>query len=472
MSAAGDPFRPEEIADLLRKYDRPGPRYTSYPTAPVWRDDFGPAELGERLDDLSASVGRGVQRPLSLYFHVPFCRERCLFCGCNVIISRKDWVSDPYLERLHAEMELFARHLGDARDVIQVHLGGGTPTYFSPEQLARLMDSVHRTFRIADGAEIALEVDPCVTTDEHVRMLRKLGFNRISMGVQDLEPQVQQSINRIQPADLTGRFYQLCRDEGFTSINMDLIYGLPYQTEDTFARTLEQVIAWRPDRVAVFNYAHVPWIKPHQKQMPLEALPPPATKFSIYAMTIRAFRDGGYEPIGLDHFALPNDELAQARRAEKLRRNFMGYTTKPETDVLAFGVSSISEVGGLYAQNTPKLMDYHRAIDSGEFAVHRGVRLSADDQLRRDVIMNIMCNFALDFGAVERRHGISFASYFAAELQKLAGPAADGLVRLSPNRLEVTPRGQMLVRNVAMIFDAYLEEPREDASTPVYSRTI
>jgi oxygen-independent coproporphyrinogen-3 oxidase len=471
-SAADATLGQGDVAPLLKKYDRPGPRYTSYPTAPVWRDNFGPAELSERLDDLRDCAAAGMPRPLSLYFHIPFCRERCLFCGCNVVISRKDWVSDPYLERLKSEMELFTAHLGDVREVIQIHLGGGTPTYFTPDQLARLMDYVHASFKVSAGAEIALEVDPCVTTDEHVHRLRQLGFNRISMGVQDLDPQVQETVHRVQPEDLTGRFYQLCRDAGFASINMDLIYGLPYQTEQTFDRTLARVIEWAPDRVAVFNYAHVPWIKPHQKQLPVEAMPAPALKFALYNLTLRRFREGGYEPIGMDHFALPGDELAQARRAERLRRNFMGYTTKPETDVLAFGVSSISEVGGLYAQNTPKLMDYYRAVDAKELATHRGVRMTQDDRIRRDVIMGIMCNLALDYAPLERRYGVDFGRYFAVELGKLQDHAGDGLVRLLPGRLEVTARGQLLVRNVAMVFDAYLEKPREDATTPVYSRTV
>jgi oxygen-independent coproporphyrinogen-3 oxidase len=355
--------------------------------------------------------------------------------------------------------------------VAQIHLGGGTPTYLQPTQLERLQKMIHDRFDVDAQAEISIEVDPVVTSEDHIRTLRGLGYNRISMGVQDLNPQVQEAVHRVQPEPLTERFYRLCREVGFLSVNMDLIYGLPHQTPQTFAKTVDKLIAWGPDRVAVFNYAHVPWIKPHQKLMPEEALPAPDSKFAMFVDTRRRFEAAGYEAIGLDHFALPGDELAQARRDEVLRRNFMGYTTKPETDILALGVSSISDVGGAYAQNFTRLVHYYRAVEAGELPTHRGVHMSEDDRIRRDVIMDIMCNFVLQKPRIESRYGIDFDVYFAAQEESLASLEDDGLIHREPDRIEVTPLGQLLVRNVAMVFDAYLRPPSE-SGTPLYSRTV
>ncbi len=470
---SGGRVAPEEIEELLRKYDRPGPRYTSYPTAPVWTDEWSARDFELRLAELKNTLEQGQDRPLSLYFHIPFCEERCLFCGCNVVISRRKEVAQPYLDRLKQELDLVVERLGEQRKVVQMHLGGGTPTYFTPEQLTELMDHVKARFSIEPlHDEISIETDPCVTTREHLVALREAGFTRMSMGLQDLDPKVQETIHRVQPDELTSRYYQWCRELGFTSVNIDLIYGLPYQTEESFQNTLERVTEWRPDRVAVFNYAHVPWIKKHQSLMPEEALPDPALKLRIIGMTFAHFQKHGYEAIGLDHFALPEDELAVARRNETLRRNFMGYSTLPETDILAFGVSSISEVAGAYSQNHVHFAKWNKSIDAGQFPAFRGVSLSQDDLLRREVIMGIMNNLALDYAPIEEQFSISFTEYFAKALENLKEPVKDGLVELSPGRLQVTRKGQLLVRNVAMAFDAYLKAPGDELNSPRFSRTV
>jgi len=307
---------PSELASLLAKYDRPGPRYTSYPTAPAWHD-ISAEDMRKALRSYVVEDEAGRAAALSLYVHIPFCQERCLYCGCNVVIAPRDKVSDPYMQALRREMQMIRTELGKRRRVTQLHLGGGTPTYLQPAQLEDLMRWMHEDFEFEPDAEISIEVDPVVTTDEHLRTLRQVGFNRISMGVQDLDPHVQETVHRVQPKELTERFYRLCRDLGFDSVNMDLIYGLPHQSVESFARTVDQVIAWRPDRIAVFNYAHVPWIKPHQERMPAEALPEPREKVAIFLDTTRRFTDGGYEAIGIDHFAKIDDALAVARREDE-----------------------------------------------------------------------------------------------------------------------------------------------------------
>lgn len=470
---SGGRFSAHEIEVLLRKYDRAGPRYTSYPTAPVWSGDWNSDDLQVRLDGLATALAEGKNRPLSLYFHIPFCEERCLFCGCNVVISRKKEIAQPYLDHLKKEIDLYTARLGKGKRVIQMHLGGGTPTYFTPEQLGELMSHVKSRFDLTPlHDEISIETDPCVTTREHLAALREMGFTRVSMGLQDLDPKVQETVHRVQPEELTDRYYRWCRDLGFTSINIDLIYGLPYQTQESFLKTLERVTQWRPDRVAVFNYAHVPWIKKHQKLLPEKALPSAADKLQIIAMTFAHFHHRGYDAIGLDHFALPEDELAVARRRGELRRNFMGYSTLPETDILAFGVSSISEVEGAYSQNEVHFAKYNKAIDNGQFPAFKGVVLSQDDRIRREVIMTLMNNLSIDIPRIEELFGIDFSEYFADSLDSLKGPVEDGLVELSPSRVQVTGRGQLLVRNVAMVFDAYLKSSDDENSSPRFSRTV
>ena len=470
MSAEGYRGLPADLEALLEKYDRPGPRYTSYPTAPAWRD-LGPDELRAALHRYAAADDAGEAPPLSLYVHIPFCAERCLYCGCNVVIAPRDKVSEPYMEALDADIALNVAELGAKRRVSQLHLGGGTPTYLQPEQLERLIGWLKERFDFLPDAELSIEVDPVVTTEDHVRTLRRIGFNRISMGVQDLCDRVQQAVQRVQPAERTYQFYSLCRDVGFDSVNMDLIYGLPFQTVERFAETVEQVVEWGPDRVAVFNYAHVPWIKPHQEKMPAEALPEPKEKVAIFLETSRIFTSNGYDAIGIDHFAKSDDTLAVARRAENLRRNFMGYTTQPETESIAFGVTSIGEIQGLYAQNATRLSDYQRTVKQGTIPTRRGLRMSADDELRNDVIMTLMCNLAIDKRRIESKYGIDFDATFADALEGLKSMADDGLVELEDDRIAIPERGQLFVRNAAMLFDAYLR-PAEGSDKPLFSRTV
>jgi oxygen-independent coproporphyrinogen-3 oxidase len=454
---------------LLQKYDRPGPRYTSYPTAVEFRETFDEAAYRERLGAAAAVPGE----PLSLYLHLPFCEERCSFCGCSVIITRKREVARRYLDYLMRELSMLGAALGDRRRLVQYHWGGGTPTYLSPAEMRELQALVRRHFAVDADAEVAIEVDPRVTTHDHIDTLRDLGFNRLSMGVQDFTWEVQDAINRRQTEAQTREQFAYARGAGFDSINIDLVYGLPFQTPETFTRTLDSVIEMSPERVAAYSFAHVPWIRGNQKQIDPSELPPPAVKFELLCRAVERFLAAGYVQIGMDHFAKPTDELARAMRAGTLHRNFMGYTTRPATDMIGAGVSAIGDVQGAFAQNVKKLSTYYQALDEDRFPIERGYALDADDRLRRHVITELMCNFTLDCRDVEARFGIRFAEYFAPELAELVaddGPAADGLVTVREDRLEVLPRGRLLVRNVCMTFDRYLRARQGDR--PVFSRTI
>ena len=452
-------------AELLDRYDRPGPRYTSYPTAVEFSEDFAPDVYGARLGGMPA------EHETSLYIHLPFCEHRCLFCGCHVVITPMRHVAARYLEYLGREMDLVLSHLSSRPRVIQYHWGGGTPTYYNPEELRQLHRMVQEHFTILPDAEVAVEVDPRVTTREHVDVLRELGFNRLSMGVQDFTPEVQESIGRNQDEESTRRLFEYCRERGFDSINIDLIYGLPLQTPESFERNLASVLELRPDRVALYSYAYVPWIKGHQKKMDAEALPSREVKFGLFTQAMRAFEAGGYQQIGMDHFALPSDELCRARRQRRLHRNFMGYTIHRAPDMIGLGISAIGEVGGAFVQNRKKLSTYYQALDAGQLPVERGYELSGDDRVRRRVITDLMCNSYLDIPEVERDCGISFRDYFGSELETLAaGPAADGLLRVRADALEVTALGRLFVRNICMAFDRYLKEkPRQQ---PTFSRTV
>jgi oxygen-independent coproporphyrinogen-3 oxidase len=454
-------------ADLLRKYDRPGPRYTSYPTAVEFHAGFDEPAYRQRL----AEAARKAEEPLSLYLHLPFCEERCSFCGCMVVITKKHEVAERYLEYLHREIALLAGALGGRRRVVQHHWGGGTPTYLTVEQIESLHAVVRRHFDVDPGAEVAIEVDPRVTSDEQLERLRSLGFNRLSLGVQDLDPVVQQAVNRIQGEELTRALFEKARALGFESINVDLIYGLPFQTGERFARTVAAVVAMRPDRLAVYSYAHVPWIRGNQRRIDPADLPPPAQKLELFLAATESFLGAGYEPVGMDHFALPGDELAVAAKAGRLHRNFMGYTTRPASDMVGAGISAIGDVGGAFAQNTKKLSTYYATLDRERFPIERGYPLDEDDLVRRFVITEIMCNLRLDVPALERRFGIQFSRYFERELRELGeGPLVDGLLEIGPDRLEVTARGRLLVRNVCMTFDRYLRA--KTADRPVFSRTV
>ncbi len=453
---------------LLEKYDRPGPRYTSYPTAPHFTADFDEAAYRRRL----AAAAARVDEPLSMYLHLPFCEARCTFCGCNVVVSPHRGPEEPYLEALEAELDQLRAALSPRRTLNQLHWGGGTPTYLTPSQCRRLFEAVSSRFELVEGAEIAVEVDPCVTTHDHLRELAGLGFNRLSMGLQDIDPRVQEAIQRIQPLELTRDHVVEARRLGFESVNIDLVYGLPLQTEGQFRRTVETVIEeLEPDRVACFSYAHVPWIKPHQRALERHPLPGGWDKFRIFAAAAESFVAAGYRFVGFDHFARPGDELADALDRGHVHRNFMGYTVMPATDLIGAGTTAIGDVAGAYVANHKKLVKYQREIASGRLAVERGLVRSDEDELRRAVIHRIICTLHLDFEWVEHRWGVDPREHFSDALANLREMADDGLVETDDRGLEVTPSGRFFLRNVCMPFDAYLEGAR-DGGGRVYSRTV
>ncbi|MDD5542938.1 MAG: oxygen-independent coproporphyrinogen III oxidase [Acidobacteriia bacterium] len=452
---------------LLDKYNIPGPRYTSYPTAPEWKSEFGPPDMESTLDASNRSPSA---RPLSLYMHLPFCDSLCLFCGCNVVIQKNHEHAHPYLERLKWEIDAFSKHLDRGRQVIQFHWGGGTPTYLSPEQLEDLFVFTRERFSFSPQAEIGVEVDPRVTTEQHVRTLRRLGFNRISMGVQDFNPVVQKTVHRVQPYELTANLVDLCREAHFESINIDLIYGLPHQTGDSFADTVDKVIGINPDRIAMFSYAHVPWLKKQQGAFAKD-IPDGADKFQIFRSGVERFTAAGYDYIGFDHFARPNDELCVAQRERTLQRNFQGYTTKAGADLLGLGVSSISGIDRVYAQNFRDLESYGAAIDEKRLATMRGMRLSDDDVIRRAVINRILCHCVLHKSEIEAEFHLEFDEYFAEELPRLEELARDGLLELRDNTVAVTLLGRVFIRIVGMAFDKYLRQ-KKDSARPLFSKTL
>ena len=455
--------------ELVRKYDRPGPRYTSYPTAPWFREGFGSGDYSELLLRSRAPEGGAPALPLSVYVHVPFCETRCFFCGCNVVVSRSKDRARDYLPWVEREMAAVAELAGASdRRTVQVHWGGGTPTFLPPEETTALMAAIRRYFPLAPGAEIGVEVDPRRLTEAHLDALAAAGVNRLSMGVQDLDPAVQRAVNRVQPVEETWSVLEGARERGMTSVNIDLIYGLPHQTPASFAATVAEVVRMAPDRIAVFNFAYLPEMFPHQRAIDAAALPGPEDKLTILEETIAALTGAGYAFIGMDHFAKPEDPLAQALADRTLTRNFQGYSTCGETDLLAVGVSSISHVAGGFAQNVKEIPDYTAALAAGRLPVFRGLVSTPEDRLRRDVILGLMGHFHLDKDEVEAAHGIDFDRHFAAELEALEPLAADGLVEVAGRTLRVTPLGRLLVRNVAMVFDEYLAR-RSEAR---YSRTV
>jgi oxygen-independent coproporphyrinogen III oxidase len=450
---------------LLEKYNRPGPRYTSYPTAPVWKDDFGPGDLED-----SFAKAEALETPVSLYMHLPFCESLCLFCACNVSIQKDKSVAIPYLAALKQEIEHVAGKVSKKRPVIQFHWGGGTPTYLTPAQMEDLFGHARERFSFAPDAEIGIEVDPRVTTRAHLESLRRLGFNRLSMGIQDFEPKVQETIRRVQPYEMTRDLIIAARQLGFESLSVDLIYGLPYQTAATFAATIDQVLTLMPDRVAMFSYAHVPWLRKQQGAFATH-LPEGREKFQIFRAGLERFLGAGYLYIGMDHFSLPGDELATAQQGRTSHRNFMGYTTKAGADLYGMGVSAISSVGAAYAQNRREVPAYLAAVAERGIATMRGYRLSADDLLRRAVIGRLLCHTVIPKREVEREFAISFDEYFSSEISRLAEPSADGLVTLDRNEIRVTPLGRIFIRNVAMVFDRYLEQQKMDQK-PLFSKTL
>ena len=457
-------------ADLLRRYDRPGPRYTSYPTAPQFAAGFGEAQLREAA---LASNGDPIPRRLSLYVHVPFCLSPCFYCGCNRIITRDKGRSETYLARLYREIDLTAQLFDRDREVIQLHFGGGTPNFLTPAQLRETVDTLRSQFRFSDSRErdISIELDPRFVDAADIAELADIGFNRASFGVQDFDPAVQLAVNRVQTVEETRAVVEACRANGFRSVNVDLIYGLPKQNADGFARTLDIVADMRPDRVAVYSYAHLPELFKPQRRIDAADLPDPDAKLGLLQLAIARLSDAGYVYIGMDHFALPDDDLATAQARGGLHRNFMGYTTHADSDLVGLGVSAISHIGNSFSQNPRELPGWEIALDEGRLPVFRGMRLSEDDQLRADLIQVLMCQDEVPVAALERRYGIEFETYFADSLSRLEPLVADGLVRLAPGRITVTSRGRLLLRNIAMCFDRYLDQPAATVR-PRFSRAI
>lgn len=467
--------RIEVDAGLIQRLDRSGPRYTSYPTADRFQDGFG---YGDYLKAVAAIRVRNTRRPLSLYVHVPFCENICYYCGCNKIIGRDRRRATTYLDYLYQEIAMQGQQLSDISDVVQLHFGGGTPTFLSDEELAALVAHLHATFRFASDAigEYSIEIDPRTVSRERIHRLRHIGFNRLSLGVQDFDADVQKAVNRLQPESLTLEAIAAAREAGFRSVGIDLIYGLPQQTIMTMQRTLAKVIEANPDRIALYSYAHLPHIFKAQRRIHADSLPSPSSKLDILMLCIQRLTAAGYVYIGMDHFAKPDDDLVIAQRQGRLHRNFQGYSTHADTDLVGCGVSAISAIGTTYSQNAKTLEAYYDAIDRGVLPVVRGVRLTLDDLVRRSVIHILMCHFELSVRAMETAYPITFSEYFADELQALVPLQQAGLVTVEPDWITVTPKGRLLVRNLCMVFDRYLSSAShltEDRIQPMrYSRTV
>ncbi|MFH0736575.1 MAG: oxygen-independent coproporphyrinogen III oxidase [bacterium] len=452
--------------DLIKKYDKPGPRYTSYPTAPQFNEHFTHEKY---LDEIIKTNSSSNSPDLSLYYHIPYCDTLCYFCGCNMLVTRNRDRIKEYVKYLKNEIDLVRTYLANDRKVVQLHWGGGTPTHLEPNEIEDLVKYITDSFNFKADAEQGCEIDPRGLTKEHLIALRKGGFNRISMGVQDFNEDVQKAVNRFQPEKLTREVVNWVRELNFQSINLDLMYGLPFQTYDTFAKTIDTVIDVSPDRIAVFNYAHLPWFKKHMGLIKAEDLPAPEEKLKILKMTIEKLTSAGYVFIGMDHFAKPNDELSIALNNKQLYRNFQGYSTNAGTDLYGFGISSISQLERVYSQNLKKEKEYYTALDEGILPVTKGYYLSDDDLLRKYVITRIMCDFELDFKSIDDKFGIIFENYFNHAIAGLEDLKNDNLLYIKDRKLFITGMGRLLVRNIAMNFDGYIER-KEDAGR--YSRTV
>src|SRR5258708_5333905 len=451
--------------DFLAKYNRPGPRYTSYPTAPVWNDAFGPADL-QRVHEEAERAST----PVSLYMHIPFCESLCLFCACNVVIQKNKGVAPPYLDVLKQEMKRISRSVSKNRPVVQFHWGGGTPTYLTPEQIEDLFAFTKEHFHFDLDSEIGIEVDPRVTSRAHLETLRKLGFNRLSMGIQDFHAHVQQAVHRIQPYQLTRDLLFAARELGFDSINVDLIYGLPHQTADTFAHTVDQIIGLVPDRIALFSYPHVPWLKNQQAPFPPH-LPPGIQKFQPFRTGLLKFLEAGYLYIGMYHFAKPGDELAVSQQNRTLPRNFQGYTTKAGAALYGMGLTAISGLPDPYAQNYRDIPSWEKAVAERGLATMRGYQLSDEDRLRRAVISRLLCHTIVIKDEISREFGIDFDEHFADDLLRFDPSHADGLVLPDNGEIRTTWLGRIFIRNLAMVFDPYLEKQQLIAK-PLFSKTL
>lgn len=458
-------------AQLLQRYDRPGPRYTSYPSAPQFTDEFDEAAF---RDQARRSNADPIPRQLSLYVHVPYCFSPCFYCGCTRIITRDLNRGRRYLERLIREIEGVATLFDRDRDVLQLHLGGGTPNFLRPSELDELLESLGRHFNFGASAlrDFSIEIDPRYVQEGDVAAYAALGLNRASLGVQDFDPEVQRSVNRIQSVEQTLRVIDACRASGFRSVNVDLIYGLPKQTPEGFARTLDTVLDARPDRLAVYGYAHLPELFKAQRQIDGADLPNAPAKLGLLQLAVEKLSLAGYRYIGMDHFALPEDELARAQEAGRLQRNFMGYTTHADCDLIGFGVSAISHVGDSFSQSPRDLASWEIAVDQGRLPVWRGLRLTFDDIVRADVIQQLMCQGAIDIPMIESRYEIDFHAYFADSLRRLRPLVEDGLAIADATAIGATSRGRFLLRIIAMCFDSYLHRSQDPTGQPRYSRVI
>ena len=450
--------------ELIRRYDRSGPRYTSYPTAVQFHPDFTEQRYAEIARGTNAAGG-----PLSLYFHLPFCDTVCFYCGCNKVVTKRREKAGPYLQRVFREIALQGELFDRSRTVDQLHWGGGTPTFISHDEMRELMQVTreHFTLHDDDRGEYSIEIDPREAGVDTIALLRELGFNRMSLGVQDFDPAVQKAVNRIQSEQQTVTVLEAARSEGFKSISVDLIYGLPLQTEASFRRTVARVIEFAPDRLSVFNYAHLPELFKPQRRIAEADLPSAAAKLAILEATATQLEQAGYVYIGMDHFARPDDELAVAQREGTLYRNFQGYSTHADCDLIGLGATSIGQVGNCYAQNLKSLDDYYERLDQGRLAIFRGVELNADDLLRRAVITDLICHFGLDFTTVETGRDLVFEDYFAAEMGVLQTMADDGLLALSDRSIRVLPAGRLMIRNICMVFDHYLRQQSEQRFSKV-----
>ena len=451
--------------DLIRRYDKAGPRYTSYPTAVQFHDGFNEATYHE----YAVNSNTLPLKPLSLYVHIPFCDTVCFYCACNKVVTKDRSKAAPYLARLQQEMRLQSALFNPERPVTQLHWGGGTPTFLSHAEMRELMEGIRKNFKLFDddSGEYSIEIDPREMQADTVALLRELGFNRMSLGVQDFDPKVQKAVNRIQSEEQTFRVLENAHSEGFKSVSLDVIYGLPLQSVESFAATLEKILAIKPERLSVFNYAHLPTLFKPQRRINQADLPSPAEKLEILQNTINRLIEAGYVYIGMDHFALPDDELALAQRNGTLYRNFQGYSTHADCDLIGLGITSIGKVGDSYSQNVKTLDEYYTLIDGGHLPVFRGVGLTADDKLRRAVITQLICHFNLEFSRIETEYNIDFKQYFSLELAELEKMQADGLLVYNDKRIEILPAGKLLVRNICMIFDAYLRENKEQRFSKV-----
>ena len=451
--------------ELLRKFDTPGPRYTSYPTADRFAEDFGPSDAVRALE----ASRRGGAAPLSLYVHIPFCESLCYYCACNKVITRHHERAAEYLDALEAELARVVDSLGRGRPVSQLHFGGGSPTFLSDAELTRVMRALNDAFRLTADSEVSIEVDPRTVTPARLAHFRDLGFNRLSFGVQDFDPQVQQAVHRQQPFEMVAGLMASARELGYLSINADLIYGLPKQTPETFARTVRQMGELRPDRIALYAYAHLPERFKPQRRIAGPDLPGAPQRVAMLGDAIAGFLSRDYCYIGMDHFALPGDSLARAKREGRLHRNFQGYSTQPECDLVALGVSAIGRVGAAYYQNAKALPEYYESLRRGVLPVVRGYVLTREDELRRDIIMSLMCQGRVDFEVIERDHGVIVNRHFADELDALCGMAASGLVEVDERSIQVTASGWFLVRAIAMVFDSHLRATR---NPPLFSKVV